>query len=331
MTSKFNALIVRKAANNTFVRNIEEKSIDDLPAGDVLIKVYYSSINYKDCLSCMGNPAVTRHFPHTPGIDAVGVVFSSLSKYFKEGDKVIVIGHALGMSVPGGFGQFIRVPAKWIMHLPNNITLRESAIFGTAGFTAALSVDALQINKIYPNSGSILVTGATGGVGATSVAILNSLGYDVTASTGKANATNFLLMIGAKTIITRSDVNDLTGRNLMLPTWMGAIDTVGGNTLATLLKMCKENGSVIATGMVESTKFSANVLPFILRGIKLVGINAENTSLEYREMIWELMSNSWKPQILKSIGQEINLVNLSNAVNRVISGDQIGRTIINMQ
>ncbi len=331
MTKEYRALVVRKANENQYTRAIELCRIDGLPKGDVLIRVHFSSINYKDCLSCVGNPGVTRRYPHTPGIDASGIVETSNSNEFRPGDSVMVIGHALGMSVSGGFGQYIRVPASWVMHLPEGLSLFESMIYGTAGYTAALSVEALIENGLHSDSDAIVVTGATGGVGSMSVALLGNLGYNVTASSGKSDAEQFLGSIGASKVIDRAEVNDQTMRNLLIPTWKGAIDTIGGNTLSTLLKKCKDGGVVVSTGLVESTHLCTTILPFILRGIKLVGINADGTDYFQRETIWRKMAGVWKPPVLQALATVYRLDDLPFAIDQVLAAVQKGRFVIDLR
>jgi len=206
--STFRALVVRKTDEKTVTREITERSISDLPEGEVLIRVHFSSLNYKDGLSCIGNPGVTRNYPHTPGIDASGKVTESSDSRFKEGDSVIVTGYDLGMNTSGGFGEYIRVPADWVVPLPEGMTFKEASIYGVAGFTAALSVDALQKHGVSPDQGEIVVTGSTGGVGSVSVALISLLGYTVVASTGKKEESEFLLRLGASEIISREEVNE---------------------------------------------------------------------------------------------------------------------------
>ncbi len=331
MDSTFQALVVRESDEKIFTRAIEERSLDDLPPGEVLVRVHYSSLNYKDGLSCNGNRGVTRHYPHTPGIDAAGVVEISESNDFKAGDPVVIISYDLGMNTAGGFGQFIRIPANWIMPLPEGLNLRESMIYGTAGYTAGLSVNALRCHGVNPMEGPIVVTGATGGVGSVAVALLASLGYSVNASTGKPEFSDFLKKIGASEVIDRDAVNDKYGKPLLKETWASAIDTVGGTTLATLLKACKENGTVVATGMVDSTNLPTTVFPFILRGVSLIGINSQGTSMSIREEVWSKLAGEWKPERLESLATECTLEQLSPEIDRILAGNQSGRVIVDLQ
>ena len=229
MNATYKALVVRQDGTN-FTRSVEECNISELPKGEVLIRVHFSSLNYKDGLSCTGVRTVTRHYPHTPGVDAAGVIESTSVDKFKVGEHVVVISFDLGMNTPGGFGQYISVPADWVMPLPEGLSLRESMIYGTAGFTAGYALDLLQKQNIFPDSGPILVTGASGGVGSVSVALLSSLGYSVSASSGKRSAEKLLKKLGASEVIDRKSVDDDSGRSLLKEIWAGAIDSVGGNT-----------------------------------------------------------------------------------------------------
>ena len=331
MRHTFQALVVRVSDDKNYTRAIEERSIDDLPQGEVLIRVHYSSLNYKDGLSCIGDRGVTRHYPHTPGIDAAGIVESSDSSEFKAGDPVVIISYDLGANTAGGFGQFIRVPDDWVMPLPKGLSLRESMIYGTAGFTAGLCVNALQHHGLTPERGPIVVTGSTGGVGSVSVALLAGLGYSVSASTGKPDAKNFLKKLGASKVIERKAVNDESGRTILKEVWAGAIDTVGGNTLATLLKACKQGGAVAATGLVESTKLPITVFPFIWRGVSLLGIYASGNTMTTRRKIWSRLAQEWKLDELESLATEFTLEQLNPEIDRILAGEQQGRVVVNLQ
>ena len=331
MSNTFQALVVRVSDDKNYIRSIEERSIDDLPQGEVLIRVHYSSLNYKDGLSCIGDRGVTRHYPHTPGIDAAGIVESCDSSKFKAGDSVVIISYDLGANTAGGFGQFIRVPDDWVMPLPKGLSLRESMIYGTAGFTAGLCVNALQHHGLTPERGPIVVTGSTGGVGSVSVALLAGLGYSVSASTGKPDAENFLKKLGASKVIERKAVNDESGRTILKEVWAGAIDTVGGNTLATLLKACKQGGAVAATGLVESSKLPITVFPFIWRGVSLLGIYASGNTMSMRRKIWSRLAQEWKLDELESLANECTLEQLNPEIDRILAGEQQGRVVVNLQ
>jgi putative YhdH/YhfP family quinone oxidoreductase len=331
MEQEFKALVVRQVDDKTYTKGIEKRTIDDLPDGSVLIRVQYSSLNYKDALSCNGNRGVTRHYPHTPGIDAAGIVEFSGSNNFNPGDSVVVISYDLGQNTPGGFGQFIRVPSSWVMPLTKGMSLYESMIYGTAGFTAGLAIDKLQRQGISPENGPIIVTGATGGVGSISIALLSGLGYYVIASTGKKDADIFLKRLGALKVIDRKALSNKLGFNLLKEEWAGAIDSVGGNTLATLLKSCKQNGAVVSVGLVESSDLNITVFPFILRGVSLLGLSASETTMEDRKKIWEKLSNEWKPDNLNKIEKYCSLENLSIEIDKIYKGTQKGRVVVDMR
>ena len=328
---KYKAMVVRQIDNNEFTKQIEQLSTNDLPIGEVLIRVHYSSLNYKDALSCSGHRGVTRHYPHTPGIDAAGVVEHSVSDDFKQGDSVVVISNDLGENTSGGFGQFISVPASWVMPLPKGMSLRESMIYGTAGFTAALAVNKLQSLGVSPESGKIVVTGASGGVGSISVALLSWLGYSVTASSGKKDIDIFLKSLGALKVVDRKAVSNKSGMTLLKQEWAGAIDSVGGNTLASLLKSCKQNGVVISIGLVESADLHTTIFPFIMRGINLLGVSASQTTMNNRKKIWEKLANEWKPNNLDELVKDCSLDSLGTEIDSIYNGNQKGRIVVDMR
>ena len=329
--STFRALVVSKTDEKTFTREITERSISDLPEGEVLIRVHFSSLNYKDGLSCIGNPGVTRNYPHTPGIDASGKVTESSDSQFKTGDSVIVTSYDLGMNTSGGFGEYIRVPADWVVPLPEGMTFKEASIYGVAGFTAALSVDALQKYGVNPEHGEIVVTGSTGGVGSVSVALLSLLGYTVVASTGKKEESEFLLRLGASEIISREEVNDESKKPLLRERWAGAVDTVGGTTLAALLKAAKRGGAVAATGLVASSELSTTVFPFILRGVSLLGIDSGFTPTKLRLEIWNKLAGIWKIPQLEQLTIDCTLEELDPEIDKILAGGQRGRVVVNLQ
>ena len=329
--STFRALVVSKIDEKTFTREITERKISDLPEGEVLVRVRYSSLNYKDGLSCIGHPGVTQNFPHTPGIDASGEVTESSDSRFKEGDSVIVTGYDLGMNTSGGFGEYIRVPADWVVPLPEGMTFKEASIYGVAGFTAALSVDALQKYGVNPEQGEIVVTGSTGGVGSVSVALLSLLGYTVVASTGKKEESEFLLRLGASEIISREEVNDESKKPLLRERWAGAVDTVGGTTLAALLKAAKRGGAVAATGLVASSELSTTVFPFILRGVSLLGIDSGFTPTKLRREIWNKLAGIWKIPQLEQLTIDCTLEELDPEIDKILAGGQRGRVVVNLQ
>ena len=325
----FRAMIVEETDDERFVRKIKDKSISDLPDGDVLVRVSYSSLNYKDALSAIGNRGVTRKYPHTPGIDAAGTVAESRNKQFKAGDDVIVTSYDLGMNTPGGFGGFIRIPGDWIVPLPRGLTLKESMIFGTAGFTAGMSVFSLT-HTIKPGEGEILVTGATGGVGSIATAILSKLGYDVVAVSGKPDALKFLMDLGAKRVVTREEVSDESRRPLLKSLWAGVVDAVGGNILATAIKSTRSMGTVTTCGMVASPDLPLTVFPFILRGVKLIGINSQSCPMKQRQTVWKQLATNWKIDQLETICREVSLNELNPLIDAILRGGIKGRTVVNL-
>jgi len=325
----FRALIVEEYEPNKFRRYLGTKRIFELPEGNVLIKVLYSSLNYKDALSARGHKGITRNYPHTPGVDASGVVVESKSSKFKPGDEVVVTGYDLGMNTSGGFGQYIRVPDDWVVPLPKNLTLFESMVYGTAGFTAGLCVFEIQRKGIEPGDGKVLVTGATGGVGSLAIAILSKIGYHVVASTGKLEMKEFLLSLGAKEVIHRSEVYDTSGKPLLKRQWSAVVDNVGGITLSTAIRSTDYDGVVACVGLVESEKLNLTVYPFILRGVTLAGIDSAETKMDKRLRIWELLSSDWKINLNK-IYREVTLEQLDAEIEKILSGHQVGRVVVNL-
>ncbi|MEM9934777.1 MAG: YhdH/YhfP family quinone oxidoreductase [Bacteroidota bacterium] len=327
MTTTFNAFWVEEK-EGTFTRSLTERSTDSLPEGDVLIKVHYSALNYKDALSATGNKGVTRKYPHTPGIDAAGIVEESSASQFQKGQKVIVTSYDLGMNTSGGFGGYIRVPAGWVLPLPEGMSLRESMILGTAGLTAGIGVWKMQQMGQKVADGPIMVSGASGGVGSLAVAILHQAGYEVIGSTGKTTAAAYLNTLGASEIVDRAAINDESGKPLIRGTWAGAIDTVGGNTLATLLKGCKANGSVAACGLVASPSLKSTVFPFIIKGINLLGIDSATCPMEVRTQVWEKLASDWKVPTLGEIVTDIKLEELDTYIEQILAGKTQGRVVV---
>ncbi|CAH0994139.1 Acrylyl-CoA reductase AcuI [Emticicia aquatica] len=328
--STFQAFYVTEKEDKTFAQAIIERKIEDLPTGEVLIKVNYSSLNYKDALSSIGNRGVTRSYPHTPGIDAAGVVEESISTDFQKGDKVLVTGFDLGMNTSGGFGQYIRVPAKWVVKLPRGLKPKESMIFGTAGLTAALCIDKLLQNGLKPANGKVIVTGATGGVGTMAVMILSKLGFHVVGVTGKPEGREFLLKIGAKEVISREEIDDKSNRPLLKGIYAGCVDTVGGNMLATILKSMQYNGVVAICGLVNSPELPTSVFPFILRGVSMFGIDSSECDIEWRKKLWKNLAKNWKPSDLREITKTITLKNLTKEIKKILAGKQIGRVVVRL-
>ena len=312
-----------------FEQNIKVLSTNDLPSGDVLIRVHYSSVNYKDALSTIGNKGVTKKYPHTPGIDAVGVVEYSENENIKKGEKVIVTGYDLGMNTAGGFGQFIRVPAEWIVKLPNGLSMKESMILGTAGFTAGISVLRLT-ELVKPENGRIIVSGATGGVGSIAICLLSKLGYKTVAVSAKQSEYAYLQQLGASEIIPRIEFLEIDKRPILSAQYAGGIDTVGGPILENILKTLQPLGAVTTCGSVSATQLNISVFPFILRGISLIGVSSQNYPQPQRSDLWNKLSNEWKLNNLTDLFTEITLDDLKTSINMILEGKLRGRTIVNL-
>ncbi|MDJ0878022.1 MAG: YhdH/YhfP family quinone oxidoreductase [Halieaceae bacterium] len=322
----FNALRVHKTEDG-FTMGVEDQQVDDLPAGEVLVRVGYSSLNYKDALSASGNPGVTRNFPHTPGIDAAGVVESSDDERFGAGDEVIVTGYDLGMNTAGGLGQYIRVPADWVVPMPAGMTARESMIIGTAGLTAALCVAKLQTMGI-PDGGRVVISGASGGVGSFGVALLSKLGFEVAASTGSPEAAEWLTSLGASQILDRNILAEPDKRPMAAGQWDGAIDTVGGVTLANIIKELNYGASVAVVGLVGGTDIPVTVFPFILRDVNLLGVDSVEISHQRRLDVWGKLGGEWKLDGLEKLASEISLQEVPAYLDGLLSGAVRGRTLV---
>lgn len=324
----FRAFRVEK--NETgFTRSVVERGVDDLPAGEVVIAVEFSSLNYKDALSATGNPGVTRVFPHTPGIDAAGSVLTSSDSRFVPGDSVVVIGFDLGMSTAGGFAERIRVPASWVVKLPEGLSARESMRIGTAGFTAAECVQKLERAGMSPSSGPVLVTGATGGVGSVAVKLLAMLGYEVTAVTGKPEQHEFLRGLGASQLLTREQAAEGADKPLLAERWGGVVDTVGGDILFNGVKSLRYGCSVAACGLVAAPQFAASVLPFILRHVNLLGVDSVQLPIAEKAEIWLRLATQWKMD-LTELEETLSLHDLSSAIDRILAGQMVGRGVVDL-
>jgi acrylyl-CoA reductase (NADPH) len=325
----FKAMVVSETAEKTFVREIRQRALSDLPAGELIIEVKYSSLNYKDALSATGNKGVTKKYPHTPGIDAAGVVVDSTTKAVSVGEEVTVTGYDFGMNTSGGFGQFISVPSDWAVKLPQGLSLRDSMGYGTAGLTAALCIIRLLAGGLSKDSGDVLVTGASGGVGSVAVAMLAKLGFTVVAATGKTHERDFLKSLGAKAVISREEANDTSGRPLQKPRWAGVVDTVGGNILATALKTTNHGGLVAACGNAMSNDLNVNVFPFILRGVSLLGVDSVEIPMRARQMAWSKLAGDWKID-LSSIVTEVSLEELNPQIDAILKGGLRGRVLVDL-
>ncbi len=330
MSLKFKALLVEQPEKKVFTRSIVTRTVSDLPEGELLVKVHYSSLNFKDALSSVGNPGVTRNFPHIPGIDAAGEVVECSDGTFQPGEKVIVTSYDLGMETDGGFGQMIRVPSKWALQLPKGLSLQESMMLGTAGLTAALSIQEIVNNGVTPESGPVLVTGATGGVGSLAVAMLSKAGFKVAAVTGKLDETAYLKGLGANQVISRETLLTGNDRPMLKSTWAGVVDCVGGKMLAATIKSCLPGGVITCCGLVGSPELPINVFPFILRGVRLIGIDSAECPMALRVKLWGKMATEWKLDKLELMVDEISLEGLEAKIQTMLKGGLKRRALVNL-
>ncbi|MEI6752415.1 MAG: YhdH/YhfP family quinone oxidoreductase [Paludibacter sp.] len=324
----YKAFVIHEKDGN-FHQEIKVLSTNTLPVGDVLVRVHYSSVNYKDALSSIGNKGVTKNYPHTPGIDASGVVEYSNCEFYKSGDKVIVTGYDLGMNTAGGFGQYIRVPSEWLVKLPDGLTLKESMILGTAGFTAGISVLRLT-ELVKPEHGKVIVSGATGGVGSIALSLLSKLGYQSVAVSAKQSEYEYLNNLGASEIIPRLEFQEMEKKPILSAKYAGGIDTVGGPILENILKTLLPLGAVTTCGSVSASNINVSVFPFILRGITLIGVSSQNYPKELRQILWEKLSKEWKLDNLLNLYTEISLDDLKANIDLILEGKLKGRTIVNL-
>ena len=329
MIEDFKAFVVREKKNNVFSSGIETKKFEELPNHDVTIKVKYSSLNYKDALSSLGNKGVTKLYPHTPGIDASGIVISSRNKKFHEGDQVVVTGYDLGMNTPGGFSECIRVPSDWVVKLPETISLKYAMAIGTAGLTAALCIDLLLKNSKIEKRHAV-VTGSTGGVGSIAIQLLSKLGAEITAVTGKNESEDFLSSLGASTIMSRRELFDQFRQPLSKGLYDLAIDVVGGEILSGLLTCLRRDGVIACCGNVGGVNFNTNVFPFILRGNKLLGADSAERDLKQKEFLWKKLSTKWLIDDMDKFSRTIGLSELEEEIRTIYEGKQTGRVIISI-
>lgn len=308
----------------------QEQTVEQLPEGEVRIAVEYSSINYKDALSASGNKGVTREYPHTPGIDVAGTVLESASDDFAAGDAVVVFGYDLGMNTSGGYGQQVRVPASWVLRRPSALSAAQAMSWGTAGFTAALSVQKLERNSIKPENGPVVVTGATGGVGSVAVALLAKLGYDVLAVSGKPEQQDFLKQLGATGFLSRDDILATKGKAMAKPLYQAAVDTVGGDLVSGLIPQIKPEGALTTCGMIAGIKVEASVFPFILRGVSLLGVDSVEIPLTDKQQVLDKVADQWQLAQLEQMTTEISRSQLADVLAKVLSGQGVGRYRLNL-
>lgn len=333
----FRCYWVTKSDDGEIRAEIAQRPLDELPAGDVLIRVAYSSLNYKDALAATGHPGVNKQFPHIPGVDAAGRIATGRIAAGGTDDAanglaplapVLVTGFDMGANRWGGWAEYVRVPREWVVPLPPGMTLRDSMILGTAGFTAGLCVDALQKHGVEPDSGEVVVTGASGGVGSFAVALLAKLGYHVAAVTGKAASHEYLRKLGAAQILSREEVDDRSGKPLLSGRWAGAVDTVGSNILSTILRATRHGGCVAACGLTAGSDLPVTVYPFILRGVALTGIDAAWGPIPLRHEIWRRLAGPWKLDNLAETARFTELDELAADINTILAGRITGRVVV---
>ena len=306
---------------------VVEMALDELSPGDVVFRSAYSSVNYKDALAATGTGKIIRSFPRVGGIDATGVVESSSDPRFHAGEEVICTSYELGVSHDGGFAQYCRVPADWVVPLPKGLTLREAAALGVAGYTAGLAVELLELNGMTPNNGKVLVNGATGGVATLAIDMLSKLGYHVVAVTGKDEEHGFLKELGAAEVLSRQKL-DLGSRPLEKATWAAAFDSVGGEQLAWLTRTMQPEGLIASFGNAGGIEFKTTVLPFILRGVRLIGVNSGETPMPLRRKIWGRLASDLKPRRLDAIAHDITLEALPAYFDKMLKGQIRGRAVV---
>jgi len=326
-SSTFPAFVFTNDSENSH-RSVEQVSLDQIAPDGVLIEVEWSSVNFKDGLASTTSGKISRLKPMIPGIDIAGTVVDAAGSDFAVGQKVIAHGYDIGVARHGGYAQFARVPAEWIMELPDGLSTRDAMVVGTGGFTSALSVVALEDWGLTPSAGPVLVTGATGGVGSMAVSMLAGRGYEVVASSGKASAAEFLLGLGASRVIDRAELSADDPRPLQTTTYAAAVDCVGGNTLANVIKRLNYGSAVAASGLTGGTSIPTSVMPFILRGVALLGIDSVQTPMDIRRSVWGRIASDLKPAGLESIGHSIGLGDLDRVLTAILAGEVSGRYVV---
>lgn len=326
----FRCYYVERSADGAISASVTRRPTGELPPGNVVLRAAWTSLNYKDALAATGHMGVNRVFPHIPGVDAAGTVVESQSPEFAPGDRVLVTGYDMGANRWGGFSELVRVPHDWIVPLPAELDLFDSMVLGTAGLTAALSVDALRRHDVAPDRGEVVVTGASGGVGSMAVGILARLGYRVVAVSGKPSAKPLLAQLGAAEVLPREAVDDRSGKPLLSGRWAGAVDTVGGNTLSTLLRTTRHAGCVTACGLVGGNDLPVTVYPFILRGVTLAGIDAAQTPLAYRRQLWQNLAGPWRPSYPTTMVHTVRLDEVAQPIAEILAGAVAGRIVVDL-
>ena len=315
--------------NNKVIGRVENLNINDLSQGEVLIKASYSSVNYKDALAATGTGNIIRKFPLVAGINVSGYVVSSSDKRFKEGDAVLVTGYEFGVGHDGGYSEYTRVPAKWVVNLPHSMSLFEAMAIGTAGFTVALCVQRLEENYQKPDLGQFVVTGATGGVGNFAIDIMSTLGYDIVAVTGKPDNHESLIALGAKKVLDRNTIKS-EGLPLEKGQWGGAIDNVGGDLLAWLTRTIRTGGNIASVGLAGGSHFNTTVMPFILRGISLNGVESAYCPIERRTYAWDRLGKNLPYDSLHQLTQKVHLGEVFDVAKKILAGNVRGRTVVDV-
>ena len=325
MSDKFKAIVIDNQ-NEKFTRDIKEIEKNQLKDGNVLVKVDYSSLNYKDALILNDGGKIVRKFPFVPGIDVAGEVIESSSDIFNIGDKVIATGYKIGMKVFGGFGELVQLPEEWVVPLPENLSLKDAMSLGTAGLTAGACVKKMICAEI-PNNMPIIVSGATGGVGSVAVNLLSKLDYEVHAITGKSEEKDILLRMGAEKVINRDEFMQDPVKPMDKGIYAGGVDTVGGDMLAKMISLITNHGAVACCGNVRGMKFTSSVFPFILRGVSLIGIDSAESKIEFKKDIWNLFAGDWSLD-LQDYTRILSLKEIDNEITRILKGKQVGRVVI---
>jgi len=327
--AKFKAYRIYNVDGKVQARLVDT-TLDELDPGEVVLKTAFSSVNYKDALAATGAGKIIRRFPCIGGVDASGTVISSIDSRIKEGDRVICTSYDLGVAHDGGYSEYLRVPAAWVVPLPNGLTLFEAMAVGTAGFTAALAVERMEHDGLSPANGSVIVTGATGGVGSIAIDILAGAGYSVVALTGKAGETEYLKRLGAKEIVVRSSLDLSKIKPLDKATWAGAVDNLGGDVLAWLASTMQIGGTLASIGLAAGHALNTTVMPFILRGVSLLGIDSVNAPMAVRQRVWQRLASDLKPRHLNDMCNTVALEQLPAVFETILKAQARGRTVVKL-